>query len=396
MTISRFVVEGLKATLAVFLLILVRLIRPIVTIRFGQIHARRIGHLAGNTEYYAGVQERTPSRRCLDLFCYYEPVSNRQLLLLWSRHLNVSVLYRTLWRYNRFIPGWKHHEVSLPLNEFERVRDVLESTDTHIHFTPDEIEAGLSAMQSMGMEAGAPFVCFHVRNEEYLKQNFSDNEWGYHDFRDATTENFLLATEEMASRGYYVLRLGAAAGKPLDVHHPRIIDYASHHRTAFMDIFLLSRCRFLIGTNSGVADVADIFRTPVVRTNMTQFFAEIPLVGQKDLFITKKLHLRGENRSMGFNEILHSDLWEGRRTDQFDLASVELVENSPEEIRDAAIEMDERLKGSWIENDRDRMEQERFWRIFTDSQVVKNPVSRIGRDFLRGNPYLSDRSVVYG
>jgi hypothetical protein len=39
-------------------------------------------------------------------------------------------------------------------------------------------------------------------------------------------------------------------------------------------------------------------------------------------------------------------------------------ENSPEEIKDFAIEMDERLNGNWKETEQDLLLQKKFWSIF--------------------------------
>ena len=68
-------------------------------------------------------------------------------------------------------------------------------------------------------------------------------------------------------------------------------------------------------------------------------------------------------------------------------------ENSPEEIRDLVVEMDERLNGCWIEKKEDSLLQKRFWSIFEDgikSLNLKKPVhgkikARFGAKFLREN-----------
>ena len=68
-------------------------------------------------------------------------------------------------------------------------------------------------------------------------------------------------------------------------------------------------------------------------------------------------------------------------------------ENSPEEIKDLVIEMDERLNGRWKDTKEDLLLQKRFWSIFEDRIKrlnLKKPLhgkinARFGAKFLREN-----------
>ena len=70
-----------------------------------------------------------------------------------------------------------------------------------------------------------------------------------------------------------------------------------------------------------------------------------------------------------------------------------LEENSPEEIRDIVIEMDERLNGNWKETREDLLLQKRFWSLFEENIKkinLKTPLhgiikSRFGAMYLRKN-----------
>lgn len=168
-----------------------------------------------------------------------------------------------------------------------------------------------------------------------------------------------------------------------------IIDYSTKCRSDFLDIFLLAKCRFLIGTNSGVTDLADILRKPVVKTNATQFGAEIPLCGAKDLFIPKKFWLRAEKRFISFRELIKTGLWKVTHMERYEECGVEVIENSREEILDASVEMEERLNGTWQTTEEDEELQRRFWKIIAEAGLLAGPpVSRIGSRFLRQNQNL--------
>jgi putative glycosyltransferase (TIGR04372 family) len=294
-----------------------------------------------------------------------------------------------LWRYNRLIPGGEAHDVIMGMDQFEYAKRLLEETNVHLRFTEDEEDFGLKSLDQMGIQPDDEFICLHVRDGAYLAQEFPEGSWDYHDYRDASIENFLPAANALAEQGYFVIRMGATAKEPFGGEQTKVIDYSWDHRTDFMDIFLLSRCRFLLGTNSGVADVADIFRRPVLRTNMIQFWAEIPLCKSKDVFIPKKLWKKDEDRFLSFPELIDSDLWETHLSKQYSDAGVEPVENSPDEIVAAVDEMEARLNRTHRPEAEEEALQNRFWDLMRSRGVVSGPPhARIGSDFIVRNEAL--------
>ena len=74
----------------------------------------------------------------------------------------------------------------------------------------------------------------------------------------------------------------------------------------------------------------------------------------------------------------------GDFTQYFKQREIEVIENTPEEIIDVAIEMDERLEGTWKTTEENEDLQRRFWAIYGPKKV-KSPSFRIGTEFLRQN-----------
>jgi putative glycosyltransferase (TIGR04372 family) len=103
----------------------------------------------------------------------------------------------------------------------------------------------------------------------------------------------------------------------------------------------------------------------------------------------------GSNRELSFPEILARNVELCSATSDYETKGVDLIENTPEEIRDAAVEMAERLNETWQEHSDDEALQQRFWKIFPtdaiDAQKKGNPLhgeirARFGATFLRNNP----------
>lgn len=377
--------------LAVIPVLLVRLLRPLVLIRFGWLAGGRIGHYAADTEFYlcerdTGMQDP----RAVDFFYHNSLACNAQLKRMFGRKLRVAPLARWLDRANGIIPGGEKHHISIISRDVHHTRDVsglLARTQVHLTFTEEEQRTGRQALLNMGIPEGAPFVCFHARDSAYLDAVLPNTDWGYHGHRDSSIQNYLAAAEELVKRGYFAIRMGSRVKHALDSENPRIIDYALNGRTDFMDVFLGANCRFFIGDTAGIFAVPSIFRRP------TAFVNYIPLEiahtwNPYDLFIPKTLWLGSEHRFMSFREILDSGVGRYGRHDQYQRQGIDVVENTPEEIAALAVEMDERLKGTWQTTEEDEELQRSFWSLFKPSELHGEIRSRIGADFLRRNKAL--------
>lgn len=370
------------------MLLMVRLFRPVVVFRFGPLSTSRIGHFAADTEVYLCEREAgLLGRRTLDIFYHGSPVSNRQLKKMWDRRLRVSALANRLDQLNKWLPRGEAHRIPWRSNQDRDVHGLLDRTQPHLEFTSQEERWGVEQLEQMGIGPDTPFVCFHSRDSAYLdtvlQPPLSDS-WRRHDYRDSDVQNYLPAAEELARRGYFAVRVGAVVKKPLETTNPAIIDYTSMHRTDFLDIYLGAKCTFYVGSGDGLAAIPMVFRRPIVWINYVPFeFAHT--WSSQELFIPKKYWLHDEQRFMSFREILESGVGRFTRAYQYDDAGIDLVENTPQEISAAVMEMDGRVKNAWHTTGEDEDLQQQFWSLFDISDLNREFRSRIGADFLREN-----------
>jgi putative glycosyltransferase (TIGR04372 family) len=369
-------------------ILVIRILSPFILIRFGPLVASRIGEYAGNTEMYmckrdAGLQ---PQKAMDYFFNKGSPICNKQLYLMWNRVLRINKLTKYFYIANKLVPGGKKHIISGTCSDRD-VHNLYERVSPHLKFTEEEERKGYIELKKMGISQNAKFILFHSRSSGYLKTVYKNRDCYYHNYRDSDINNFNRAVELLAERDYYVIRMGAAPEKALSLNNSHIIDYASLYRTEFMDIFLGAKCQFYIGDNCGINAIPYIFRKPIANTNMAPI--EIgPTWGFKDLFIPKKHWLENEKRFMTVSEIFNSGAGRFGQTQQFEQAGISLIENSPEEIAALAIEMDDRLKGTWKITEEDEKLQERFRHLFPKSELRGEIFSRIGMEFLRQNQEL--------
>ena len=372
-------------------ILMIRMIRPLVLIRFGPLRSNLFGLFAFDTEVYlcesdAGIH----GRRTFDIFYHLPPVCNIQLKIMWERKLHFFPFANRLYWANHQLPGGGAHVIPRCTEQERDVHGLLAHTHSHISFTREEERLGQAALRQMGIPEGAPFVCFHARDPAYFVEFTPSSKSHYvADYRNANIQNYVTAAEELARRGYYAIRMGSIVGEPLSSNHPMVIDYAVKHRTEFLDIYLGAKCRFFLSSDNGAYAVAATFRRPIAWTN----YGALEYVQTWDpnqLFIPKKLWQRGEDRLLTFREILDSGIGRLSLTQEFEQRGIDLIDNTPDEINAVAVEMVERLNGTWQTTGEDEEMQRHFWSLFPTSELHGELLSRIGADFLRENRNLLD------
>ena len=387
------------------LIITLHLIKPWYLIRWDELISSRIGHFAIEVELYfcerdAGIN--TPTQKHLDLFYMKKYVCNKQLEKMWRRNLIVlpAWLLRPLSRVNRFfclfISSFKEHEIAIN-DKDSNIHNLIDKLPAHISFTDKEELKGKEILKKFGLAKDAKFVCLHVRDSGYLsrhiKHEYMGERYQYHNHRDADIDKYVLAAEELARREYYVFRMGINVLKPLKSSNPKVIDYAnSDMRSDFMDIYLSAKCNFFISPGSGIDGISLIFRRPIA------YIGSLPFIrigrSSKETLVLTKHHINKKNqKKLTISEIFSTNVASAFETKEYELNNVELEENSPEEIRDLVIEMDERLSGRWKETKEDLLLQKKFWSIFEDrikGLNLQKPIDKkikigFGAKFLREN-----------
>jgi putative glycosyltransferase (TIGR04372 family) len=376
---------------ALVLVLLIRVLRPLVVIRIGALASNRIGHYALDAELYLCERDAglIPSRT-FDVFYDGGPVCNQQLRKMWRRRLRMVQYVAELARVNRWLPKGDAHVVTRQtwVTYSCDMHQLIGLTEPHLTFTPEEILIGEKALREMGIPKGMPYVCFHARDQAYLQSMYPGRDWGYHDFRDSNIDNYISAAEELVGRGYSAVRMGAVVSKPIAQDTPGIVDYASSSlRSDFLDVFLIANCRFFLGADTGLAALAATFRRPLAVCNSIPIEHAITWM-PGTLLLPKKLWLKGENRFLTFREAFKSGVaWFGK-TEQYKELDIEVVENTQEEIIELAIEMDERLRRVWQEEKGSEELQRRFWEVFETRYYHGPVVARVGTRFLARNDYL--------
>jgi putative glycosyltransferase (TIGR04372 family) len=207
-------------------------------------------------------------------------------------------------------------------------------------FPPDVEARGWEALRKAGMPQGAWFVALHVREGKWDGRNS-----GMHAVRNADVSTYFPAIAEIVGRGGWVVRMGDPGMTTLPPM-PNVIDYChSAMRTDWMDVFIVARSRFMIGTNSGPAFIPALYGVPSVLTNWWPH-GERPWQAT-DVFIPKLLRSVTSERYLTMSEFLREPFSFCHSSRYLADRGVKVEDNDPAVIKAAVAEMLERHGGDF-------------------------------------------------
>jgi len=365
-----------------------RLLRPLLTIRLCCTASDRVGNMYG-VLWYLSEKQNGFHQRNFDIF-FFSPHTSLVANNYWDKIIREKLVffpYRQLawavYKINRLIPGAGRHVIKYPHPPEQSTLECFFTKDKRLfEFTQEEERGGNALLRELRI-GDKPFICFHNRDSAYLARTQPGRDWSYHNHRDTGITNYVKAAEMyLRKNDVYALRMGAVAKDPVSSNENRIIDYSySGKRTDFLDVYLSAKCRFFLGTDSGINIFSEMFMRPNVYVNWVAL-SHVPVYCACGVLIFKKCYLIQEKRLLSFKE-----MFELRKTKSApNIPGIEFIENTAEEIYDAMMELEERLSGSWSSSPEDEDLQNRFWGMYGKTRGASS--LRIGKKFLRENKIL--------
>ena len=365
---------------ALIIVLFIRILNVIFIIRIGYLLGSRLGHFALNTELYLCEQLHginKPHKKSVDLFFISEDkVCNEQLEKMLRKQIIIlpKILLEPIYLLNKYLPNSKLNEIGFNSQWDRDINNLLSKTKPFLKFSNRELIIGNKLLGEFGLTLNDKFVCLNVRDEAYLNKVLPGN-WTYHNHRNSDINDYIKTAEKLADLGYFVFRMGVHVKNKLISSNPKIIDYPfSKLRSEFLDIYLGAKCEFCLSVGSGFDAIPIIFRRPTMYVNCVPIgyihtFTK-PFINLCKRYFSKKL-----NRELKLKEIFLYGLGFSPYNDFYQERDIVFLDNSPEEIMHAAIEMHNILIGSITYSKKQLELQEKFWKIFpveaTDTLGVK-------------------------
>jgi putative glycosyltransferase (TIGR04372 family) len=183
--------------------------------------------------------------------------------------------------------------------------------------------------------------------------------------------------------------MGREVHNELTSSNKKVIDYVtSEYKCDLLDVYLGFGCAFFLSTGSGVEDFAGVARRPRCYVNAVPF-GRLRIEEQKSIHITKLHKDALSGKVLTQSELVERGAHNFFKSQQYEESQICLQENSPEEIRDVAIEMHSLVSGRHEQSPADKKAQNEFWQIYPleGLRAPGVPVrTLIGKQFLQDNP----------
>jgi putative glycosyltransferase (TIGR04372 family) len=249
----------MKAVSDIFIDTLKRLFLKILRltkIKIGFINANSLGHLAFELDI-ASILGKVNKKT---IWCYTSPVSNTKLFelmlnkaLIPGRILN-PLLCRT------WVPATRgtSSDSNTTATAFTSYLQDLHPAQFQI---PDAwIEGTIAELSSFNFKIDRPYVCLSLRDGGYDEFWRSDSRTNGTLYRNCAPEKHTSLVETLIKQGFQVVRMGKNS-LPMGYIHPMFFDYStSGWQNDQNDLVLYQHCSFAISNQTGVDELATIFR----------------------------------------------------------------------------------------------------------------------------------------
>ena len=368
----KFLIKTPIYFLAFFLCIIIRLMSPWIIIRIEKAPSSNFGNFCFSLGIYyikKKLKINQLKKKHLDLLyiSQNDKIYNKQLAKMWKRKIKFFPGYflEPIHLINRLIPGWKIHNIKILSTELEKDVDNLIEKCLPLDFTQEEETYGKEILKKFGLKPDDKFVCLQARDSAYSHKKISPRfrDWSYHNYRNYNIDDFVMAAESLAERGYYVFRMGVVVEKPLNSKNKKIIDYANTDlRSDFMDIYLSAKCLFSVTTDSGFYELPYLFRKPTAILHCP--VGRFPAYSDKFLLTTKKHVLENEKKELSLSEIFSYELAYCCDARDFEKKGVKLIDYTPTDIKDLAMEMTDIVESKEKPNLENDKLQNKFKNLF--------------------------------
>ena len=380
-----------KALYEIMGLLIVVLLFPFVrlsNVKFIPVHIHAIGHLCIEPDFYIkeGILGLRPEYNSV-IVAPKEKVANTHILNYWKQYIKIisspmlcfflePLSRNRLTNYPVF-----HFSFSENSAHYPEIQKQYYGRPALLTLSESDFQRGWTCLRDIGVPEGAWFICVHCREDGYLGNVDQTH-------RNADINNYCLAMEAIVEQGGWVIRMGDPTMKPIrQMDH--VIDYAHLDiKSDWMDVFLCAGCKFFLGSDSGLYAAASTFGVSVAIANCAPHMSGVLPFGTDAIGIPKLLWSDKEGRYLSFKEILGSSISKYWVDSLFSQAGLRPVENTPEDIRDLALEMLDRKAGRLSYTIEDELLQKRLKLLINPTHYSFGAMSRVGGEFLRKYEHL--------
>ena len=330
----------IKIIFLIPIILLFFIIRIFKDFRINKIISKKIGHMATPMEIFICEKKENPKKIPVIWF-FDKTIANQFLKKKWSQMLFIlprfilEPIYILFKRYNLFHFFFEDFSKDNELVK-RHIKDGVKQIDDKnvllkhkpsIEFTNKEINEGENYLKKIGFN-NRNFFAFASRTSEFHNEK---NE----SVRNSNINNKIQGIKFLVSKGYKAIRIGKNIKKKINFNDPNILDYAtSNDRSDFLDIYLISKCEFLVSASTGVSSIAALFRKPSLIINETHLH-DLIAHPNRVMLLLKKYKNQNTGKIISFEEVYKKKLDSINSVLEINELGYDIIDNNEFEIKKA-------------------------------------------------------------
>ena len=348
-------------------ILLLVIIRVFKNFRINKIISHKIGHLATPMEIYVCEYKDDPNKVPIIWF-FDKRVANQFLKKQWSKKLTILpryilepiyILFKKYEFFNFFLEDFSKESEIVKRTLKDGVKqiddkEVLLKHKPSIEFNDKEKNEGENYLKNKGLQ-NKKLVLFSSRTSKFHNEKKES-------YRNSNINNQALGIKFLVSKKYKALKIGKNEIEKINFNDQNVIDYSiSDDRSDFLDVYLGSKCEFMISSDSGINQLADIFRKPILIIDH-YYCLSFERYVSKVIILPKKFKNLNTGKLIGFVEAYKKLLNNGNPSDTslVNKLGYEVIDNNEFEIKEAAESM-LRLINNGFHLDEILQKQKTFW-----------------------------------
>ena len=377
------------------IILLLFTVRIFKNFKISKIISHKIGHMAIPIEIYICEKKDDPKKIPVIWF-FDRRIANHFLKQQWSqkllilpRHIlePIYILFKKYKFFNIFFEDYSKdsEDVKRTLKDGVKHLDdknVLLKYKPTIQFNYKEKIQGENYLKKIGCE-NKKFFVFVSRSNEFHQISFNQFDED-ETVRNSNIHNQILGVKFLISKGYKAIRMGKYESNKINSSDTNIIDYAtSVDRSDFLDMYLISKCEFMISGSTGITTVAALFRKPCLVVDENSLLDSY-IFPERLMYLLKKYKNLKTGKLISFQEAHEKKLVGVQGISALNKLGYKIIDNNEFEIR-KGVESFFDLINNDLSLDEILQKQFFFWRTVEKHFGYKNKKSVICPDFYSNN-----------
>ena len=257
-----------------------------------------------------------------------EHISNEYLFHILSKRLRItqSYLLKKLYGLGSRSNFLKKLLIANPDCSLEN-RRLLNDKECVIQLPKSDVRIAHHFLTNFGWKSGQKIVLLCIRDNHF--QLSRDPKSKVQNFRNSSIFDFIPTIEYLCANSFFVIRMGKSSYEKLPAISENLIDYPFlEGKSDLLDITLFYLADFVVTTGTGLDQVGEMFRKPILRVNYLPI-GDIMTKNRNYRVLPKQIVDKDTRQVLNLQEIVSHGLFLANDDETYEKAGKIIVSNSP-------------------------------------------------------------------